>query len=294
MSERLRAAKAANRLSKIVAAFSAAHQVARFPVDVERLALSAHEVFGWSDPIARIESAHIPGFEGCLQPNSDRTRWLLLYNDSLSSAGRIRFTQAHELGHYILHRFARESLACTEADMVSWSKDEAHVEGEADQFASYLLMPLDDFRVQVPTDPTLDVFLACADRYGVSLTAAILKWLDYTSEKALLIYSTDGYINWACCSELARKAGAFIKTKGVVVPLPAASLAADSTVHRGEAGRHVPASIWFQHAEPGMNLREMKLSADRIGSVITVLRLPASARVWPPAELAERDFKRPA
>jgi hypothetical protein len=290
MSEgRPTAPKAANRLSKIIAAFATAHGIPRFPVDVERLALSAHEVFGWKDPIVRVEAADIRGFEGCLQPNDVRSRWLLLYNQSLGSAGRVRFTQAHELGHYILHRVGRSLMACTENDMVSWSKDEADIEGDADQFASYLLMPLDDYRAQVPADPTLDVFTSCANRYGVSLTAAVLKWLDYTSEKALLVYSTDGYINWACSSEPAWKAGAFIKTKGRVVALPAASLAADPRVQRDEEGRTVPAGVWFLHAEAGAELREMKIASDRLGSILTVLRLPGSASMWPPPRLARDD-----
>lgn len=281
IGERLSAPKAANRLSRLVSIFTAAHGLPRFPVDVERLALSAHEVFGWQDPIIRVEAADIPGFEGCLQPNDTRSRWLLLYNQSLSSSGRVRFTQAHELGHYILHRFGQSSMACTEDDMVTWSKDESDLEGDADHFASYLLMPLDDYRAQVPADPTLDVFMSCADRYGVSLTAAILKWLDYTSEKALLVYSTDGYINWACSSEPAWKSGAFIKTRGQVVPVPAASVAADSRIRRDEVGRFVSAETWFPRAESGTQLREMKLASERLGSVITVLRLPQSADMWP-------------
>lgn len=286
-AERLTAPKAANRLSKIMAVYSSVHQLDRFPVDVRHLALQTHEVFHWTDPIVEVKAADIRGFEGSLHANDDRTRWLLLYNSSLRSSGRIRFTQAHELGHYILHRFGRESMSCTEADMVNWSKDEQDLEGQADQFASYLLMPLDDYKqqIEVQGEITLEAFIACAERYGVSLTAAILKWLDYTTDKALLVYSTDGFINWAYASEYARKAGAFIRTRGVVVPVPPGSLAADSTVGRERIGRNVAASVWFPHAERGMHVREMKLVAERLGSVLSVLCLPASANVWP----ARRD-----
>jgi hypothetical protein len=278
-------------LSKIIDAYSAAHQLDRFPVDVKHLALNAHEIFGWTDPIAKVKAASIKGFEGCLLPNDDKSQWLLLYNNTLRSSGRIRFTQAHELGHYILHRLAKDSLRCTEADMVNWSKEEVDLEGQADQFSSYLLMPLDDYRKQIPDEVDLDVFIACADRYGVSLTAAILKWLDYTTAKALLVCSTDGFINWACSSERALKAGAFIKTKGRVVPLPPGSLAADGGVQQDRARRNVSAQIWFPHAERGMHLTEMKLVAERLGTVITVLHLPASATVWPPWKKDDEDWR---
>jgi hypothetical protein len=34
----------------------------------------------------------------------------------------------------------------------------------------------------------------------VSLTAAILKWLEFTPESALLVCSRDGFIDWAVSS----------------------------------------------------------------------------------------------
>jgi IrrE N-terminal-like domain len=56
------------------------------------------------------------------------------------------FTQAHELGHYLLHRSARECFECTEGDLLNWSLDDQDMEAQADVFASYLLMPLHDYR----------------------------------------------------------------------------------------------------------------------------------------------------
>ena len=283
MSERLTPPKAANRFSKLLEAYCAIHRVDRFPVDVVHLALHAHEVFGWSDPISKVQAAHLPGFEGCLHPSDDRSRWLLLYNNALSP-GRVRFTQAHELAHYILHRLSRGAMNCTEENMVTWSGADKDPEGQADMFASYLLMPLDDYRKQLQAEINLDVFIGCAKRYGVSLTAAILKWLECTSEKALIVYSTDGFINWAWSSEAAWAAGAFIKTRDRVVELPHGSLAADSSVQREPLGRNLAASVWFPHADRDLPIQEMKLVAERLGSVISVLRLPRDAFVWPARE----------
>lgn len=281
-SERLTAPKAANRLSKIMAIYSQAHGLDRFPVDVVKLALQAHEVFHWSDAITEVKGARIAGFEGSLHCADNKTRWMLLYNDSLSSKGRIRFTQAHELGHYILHRFGRESMSCTEADMLDWSKDEENLEGQADQFASYLLMPFDDFREQSRGEVSFDMFINCRNRYGVSITAAILRWLDCTTEKAVFVYSTDGFMNWASSSEYAMKAGAFFKTRGLVVPIPGGSVAADQAIEQERGGRNVSASVWFPHAERGMEIREMKLVDEGRGAVLTLLHLPTTATVWPP------------
>lgn len=273
------APKAANKLTQIVKAYCAVHAGDRFPVDVERLAREAASIFGWKDPITEIRAANIAGFEGSLSPNEDRSKWLLLYNNALPSPGRIRFTQAHELGHYILHRLtSRGEITCSEDDMLEW--DQKHIEAQADQFASYLLMPLDDYREQIPSRVDLDVFDHCSVRYGVSLTAVILKWLEYTDDNAVLIRSSDGFINWARPSAGALKAGAFFRTRNQVVAVPSGSLAANDDIRHERQGVEIPASVWFRHAAPGLALQEMKVTSEQYGSIWTLLCMPRTADFW--------------
>lgn len=274
--------RAANRLAKLAEVFSAAHGVDRFPVDVPPLAMETARIFGWCDPITRVQAANIKGFEGALFPGDGRKEWLLLYNEAVSSLGRVRFTQAHELGHYILHRQLRESFQCSDADMLNWSKDDKDIEGQADLFASFLLMPLDDYRKQVTAAVDLNLLGHCADRYGVSLTAAILKWLQYTDEKAVLVMSNDGFINWAWSSEPAAKAGAFFRTRKSVIPVPREALAANADIQHNRTGTQIPACIWFPHASADTPLREMKVHSEQYGVVLSLLHLPRSADVRPP------------
>ena len=276
----LSAAKEANKLTKILDIFHQAHGGFRYPVNVKELALQCADLFKWDDPISEVKAASIPGFDGGLFKDSETKRWLLLYNQSVESLGRIRFTQAHELGHYILHRYAKESFQCSEEDMLNWDIEEKDIESQADKFASNLLMPLHDFREQVTNTVDLDVLGFCADRYGVSLTAAILRWLEHTDQKAVVIHSRDGYMNWSWSSQAALKAGAFFRTKRSPVPIPEASLAANGHIKLEKAGQPVPARIWFEHAEEITQLREMKVSSDRHDIVISLLILPRSADVW--------------
>jgi len=281
--DKLTPPKAAIRITHILETYCAAHETDRFPVNVENLALNCHDVFGWKDPIAQVVSADIKHFEGCLFPDDEKSKWLLLYNHTLSP-GRVRFTQAHELGHYILHRTLRESFECTNADMLNWSEDEKDIEAQADRFASYLLMPLDDYRQQLTGSIDIDCFSHCADRYGVSLIAAILKWLDYTEEKAIIILSTDGFMNWAWSSKPAFRAGAFFRTRNNVIAIPKGTLAADTMIKHDRNGREIPLMVWFKHGDPDLSVREMKINAEQYGNVITLLHLPKSTNVWAPRE----------
>ena len=274
--------RAANRLVKVTEQFASAHGFNRFPVDVPTLAMETARIFGWNDPISEVRQESIKGFEGALLPGDGRKKWMLLYSDVVKSAGRIRFTQAHELGHYILHRLLRNEFFCSDQDMLNWSQDERDIEGQADLFASYLLMPLDDYRKQITSAVDLDALGHCADRYGVSLTAAILKWLQYTDQKAVLIMSNDGFMKWAWSSEPAFEVGAYFKTRSQVISLPASSLAADDTVVHDRKGREMAARIWFPHAPVNLSLREMKIYATQYDAVLTLLHLPRGADVRQP------------
>ncbi len=235
-----------------------------------------------------VRAAAIPSFEGALFPDDGRGKWMLLYNGSIRSPGRVRFTQAHELGHYILHREHRENFQCSSEDMLDWSEEEKNLEGQADLFASYLLMPFDDFRDQTNRICDLNVLGDCADRYGVSLQAAILRWLSCTEEKAVILMSKDGFVNWAWSSKPAFESGAFFKTQRSPVELPEASLAANRSVSIDRVGRELAANIWFPYADKGLTLTEMKVYSDHYESTLTLLRLPRYAEVWKP-----REFSRP-
>ena len=158
------------------------------------------------------------------------------------SDGRRRFTIAHEFGHYLMHRsLFPKGLECNE--------EAVKLEAEADTFAAYLLMPLDDFRRQIPADadPTLDDLSAAAERYGVSLIACVLRWLEYSTRCSMLVISRDGFILWARASEPAFMSGLFIRSKNVApVEVPSASLPGRAGLAdvRREGVDHPP-GVWF-------------------------------------------------
>jgi hypothetical protein len=109
-------------------------------------------------------------------------------------------------------------------------------------------MPFDDFRRQIAAHAKVDLDLIshCADRYRVSLIAAILRWLAYTTRRAVLVLSRDDFILWSRASDTALKTGAFFRTSGAPVEIPAESLAAtQDQLADGRTGVLHGPGVWF-------------------------------------------------
>lgn len=277
------------RLTQLILAVHNAHGLPRFPVDVAMIAKDfSRQVFP-DAPITMVEGIALStGVEGMLMPHPDGSgEWGIVYNDTIRSPGRRNFTLAHELGHYLLHRHDHPGgLQCTSRNMGDWSADRGTIEAEANTFASYLLMPLDDFREQTRGRVIdIDTMTELADRYAVSLTAAILKWLTITEKRALIVVSKDGFIDWAWSSGPLIRSGIYYAARQSVIALPAASLAARQV--DADTGRHGvlhPPGIWLG-MEP---VREMTVFSPSNEMAISLLVYPDHAPSrWEMAGLEE-------
>jgi Predicted Zn peptidase len=274
---------AAIRLTHWLDAVEAAG-VPRFPVDVQELALHVGNTLKWPDPIFKVQAADIPSFEGGLF-HVEGQGWALLYNKRLTSWGRIRFTQAHELGHYLLHRRSQDTFSCSQEDMTHWGPDQRAIESQADEFASNLLMPMKQFRAAMPVQGIdFEVLSDASKKFGVSLTATALRWIRSTELSAVLVLSRDGFMDWSVSSDKARSNGAFFRTKGQVVELPSGSLAADVDVANCRTGEKRSLKTWFEHAHADASVREMKLACDNYGYTLSLLLLSTGDKVWAPRD----------
>ena len=227
------------------------------------------------DPISDITGADVPGLEGMLRSNRTRTRWQIIYNDTEPVSGRIRFTLAHEFGHYLLHRQSREQFECSHDDMVEWDAVEAGIEKEADEFAATFLMPTDDFREQVLGDPpSFDLMSHCANRYDVSLTAALLKWVEFAPKRALVLAVRDDFVLWARANEAAFKSGVFLASRKRTIPVPHRSIF-HSRNRKAQVETHqLPATDWFPGQPAGMPMTELSFVADKHRLTLGMLLLP--------------------
>jgi hypothetical protein len=255
-----------------------AHGLDPFPIKVASLAMEySRQVFP-NEPITLVDGVELSaGFDGMLMPNPHvRGEWGIVYNKAIRSPGRINFTLAHELGHYLLHRHISPSgIQCGSREMLDWRSELGAIEAQANTFASYLLMPLDDFRQQIAGETiSLDLMRHLSDRYEVSITAAILKWLDMTPQRAMLVVSRSGFIDWARSSDALMKSGVFYRARQKITPLPELSLAGGKGLAIGIfAETKHPRGVW-----PGdEDVHEMTIFSPANEMTITLLLYPNDA-----------------
>jgi hypothetical protein len=274
-------------LTKLLNAFTAAHGLERFPINIVDIACEFSKHAFPDAPITAFEGIKTSNnFEGALFRNPERkNEWGIFYNDNIQSAGRKNFTLAHEFGHYLLHRTAfPDGLQCSPKSMLDWDEERGEIEGQANTFASFFLMPLDDFRAQIKGEkPSMDLMCHLADRYAVSLSAATLKWLDVCCKRAMIVFGRDGYIDWAWSSKELLSSGIFYRSRsGPVIELPKLSLAArqDPLVDNRGGILH-PKGIW-----PGQEeVHEMTILGKKGDMTVSLLLYPDDA----PNRFAQAD-----
>ncbi len=285
----------ANRITKMLDTVFGEDRFDRHPVDVAQLALEYSKQIAPSGPIHDVLKKDIPGCMGALVYSETIPRqWGILYHLD-QSPGRRSFTIAHEFGHFILHRELVEKsddfdggIYCDENSVLRRAGE--GIEKEADTFAAGILMPLHDYRSKIPARdrPSLDQLGDMATRYGVSLTATVLRWLEYTETRALMVVSNEGFAHWSKPSQAALKSGRFIRTKNTVFELPRDAVAVRREFsEEARSGIEQSAGVWFP--EPVV---EMCIRSDRYDQEITILHLESDRTVFQPDEAEEDTFDR--
>ena len=241
--------KEAAKLTQILDVYNGADRFDKAPVDVSQLALDYSNQFCSTEPIEKVQALKLNGCDGALVPSENASKtWAIAFNERLN-VGRKNFTLAHEFGHYLLHRHLSpaKGFECSEENI-----DQGigrSIEQEADQFAAGLLMPFHDFRRQIPSKDyvSFDQIILASARYGVSITAAILRWLECTEVRAVMIVSNEGFIKWAKSSSSALKSGVYFRTRNQMNDMPSMSLAvsADFSTMKIQT-RDQNKEVWFK------------------------------------------------
>lgn len=224
----------------------------------------------------------IKNCEGMLVRNpDDPAEWGIFVNPQ-ASRERQRFTVAHELGHFVLHRERQPSFHCDQASVHRGLDTAALIEREADQFASNLLMPGDVLREAIDGRRIdLGLLSELAKTFEVSFEALCLRFIKYTSQRAILVYWDNGFVKYEWRSSSAIRTRARMRRNGDPTEPPPGTLAADAGVAQAWDGVEMSAAIWCSEEAPHMRLREFKHSYGARNRVLTLLLLEsAEPRPW--------------
>jgi len=166
--------------------------------------------------------------------------------------GRVRFSIAHELGHFYLPEHRAYLLSGqfhnSQSDFVSsktWER-------EADKFAAELLMPTELFRDEVRAR---DGFLTLPDLrklagevFHTSLTSTMLRYVNMNFEPCCMMMAEKGNILWSSTSEDMRRQSLGWFDRGGKVP--SSSITAKASISEVSGTQitsegTVDSSVWF-------------------------------------------------
>ncbi len=203
----------------------------RYPISVVETAKMFTASKYPDDPIQKIEGGNFPGLEGMLIPAPGGQKgWGIFFNHHVPSRRRIRFTMAHEFGHYLLHRKRfPKGLQCSNSELPNRNRALATIEEEADIFASNLLMPIEDFKKQIGSDEIYRseyVRLCCRTLWRLH-AGSYSAMASLYQLRAVLVVSEEGYFDWSESSKAARRTGhKFSSFVSPPLEIPVNSLAA--------------------------------------------------------------------
>ena len=215
--------------------------------------------------------------EGALVRNPENeSEWGIFVNPR-ARLERQRFTIAHELGHFILHRRSQISFMCDKESIYSGVDTLKRIEREADEFASNLLMPGNLLRERI-AGKQFDFHLISdlAREFGVSLESMSIRIVKYTEQRAMLVYWDNGFLKYQWPSSNARKTRVRLHQTGDPQEPLTGTLAADDIIEQEWDGVDMPANIWCVSEAEDIKLRELKHSYPGGNRVLSLLMLEAA------------------
>jgi Zn-dependent peptidase ImmA (M78 family) len=215
------------------------------------------------------------GVSGCLLKVDDS--FGIMYATHIKNEGFIRFTVAHELGHYFLPGhvdtlFINRKLHYSQSNFVSADPFEL----EADHFAASLLMPSRLFlRETRRAGEGFGAINSLAETFKTSITATGIRFATYAEDPVAIIISKNDRIHYCFMSEAIKelKGIGWIK-KGDLIPKSSKTYDFNSDINNITSSR-VAESIttlddWFENA-PAVEMNEDVIGLGSYGKTLTVL-----------------------
>ncbi len=135
-------------------------------------------------------------YEGALLRIKGVPRGYVVLSRKIRENTRMRFTLAHEIGHYILPNQQELSQPCGKAEIESWDELLNKPELDANQFAAEVLMPRSVVLPYLRESPRLTHIEQIARACDTSLTASAFRLVDLSSFRVAMVWSQDGRVRW--------------------------------------------------------------------------------------------------
>ncbi len=212
-------------------------------------------------------------FSGRIEFHPKGGKFLLFYPDS-GNPRRIRFSLAHELGHYYLEEHRQRLFAGSAHNSNAGFICDDQMEREADLFAAALLIPrgcIED-RCRSLGFMTLDSILRMANDCETSITCAAIRYAQYAEEACAVLLSQGGKVLYGITSDEMGARGFRAVRRGIQVPSNSATALCmtDQAVGRIREGRSTTAP-WFANQFRSIDLWEEAVCLGYAGQVITLL-----------------------
>lgn len=188
--------------------------------------------------------------------------------EGIKPEGRRRFTIAHELGHWELHK-GQTQFICSEEDMRDYGR--SYLEVEANLFAASLLMPQRYFAPIIKNEePSMDLVKGLAKEFETTLTASAIRLADLSHHQIIVVWAENRRIQWSYRNE---KTTSLYVVAGGSLPEYSSATVSERELISGMG--HYDQANWFPQLSRGVGeVMEETLRSSKFGTSLTLLWLP--------------------
>ena len=237
---------------------------ASLPIDLDRIIKNERN-------IRRRPAYYGEKFDGRIEYIPDR-KIFILYHPAAKSP-RVRFSIAHELGHFYIPEHRDLLLTGKSHNSKAGFVSDTRLEREADEFASYLLIPEKYLNKLINTRSflTLKDLLELANELEVSATAMAIRYVKMTPEPCAVIVSQEKKQRFYSASDDMEYRG-FQWRGRKDIPCDSATAKADENQGSGvvfEGGSD--SRVWFSARKRECEIWEEAFPLGYTGLVLTML-----------------------
>lgn len=196
---------------------------------------------------------------------------IISYRSTIREPGRVRFTIAHELGHWELHADQTQAQLCTAGDVSGYKGSPMEIEANA--FAAELLMPTpmvaDILRY---ASPTFEFVRKISGRFGTSLTASAIRLVEQINYPAIVVFSENNRVTW--CNK-SPKANHLFLERGSPISADTSAWNCMTEPDEMEAPEAVDAHAWFSNYRYSdrLSIEEQSVVLGDYGITMTLLSI---------------------